>query len=178
MSEDVFRKALDKLYGPDGPNVDDEGRGVQPMIDISQTRYCSHGLRHDDNCVDCDIQERDEEIAKLRVEVGRYQSFVNDVADELDCECEHGDYGQRHGSTCLRCAAIDLVAAADKQTCGQCGSNDFDEQSRCGVSDCAIRADKGQCEHQYECVYEGAESETYQCKHCGDRYKLYDEEMR
>lgn len=39
-------------------------------------------------------------------------------------------------------------------------------------------ADKGQCEHQYECVYEGAESETYQCKHCGDRYKLYDDEMR
>lgn len=33
-------------------------------------------------------------------------------------------------------------------------------------------------EHKYESVYEGWDSETYQCKHCGDRYKLYDDEMR
>jgi len=32
--------------------------------------------------------------------------------------------------------------------------------------------------HNYESVYEGYDSETYQCKHCGDRYKLYDDEMR
>ena len=32
--------------------------------------------------------------------------------------------------------------------------------------------------HYYQCVYEGWESETYQCSKCGDRYKLYDDEMR
>ena len=31
--------------------------------------------------------------------------------------------------------------------------------------------------HDYGSVYEGWESETYQCKKCGDRYKLYDDEM-
>ncbi len=37
---------------------------------------------------------------------------------------------------------------------------------------------ESKCEHEYECTYEGMESETYVCKHCGDRYKLYEDEMR
>ncbi len=32
--------------------------------------------------------------------------------------------------------------------------------------------------HKYESVYEGHDSESYECKYCGDRYKLYDDEMR
>lgn len=32
--------------------------------------------------------------------------------------------------------------------------------------------------HEYETVHEDWESETLQCKHCGDRYKLFDDEMR
>ena len=32
--------------------------------------------------------------------------------------------------------------------------------------------------HKYECVYEGESHETYKCAWCGDRYKLYDDEMR
>lgn len=38
--------------------------------------------------------------------------------------------------------------------------------------------DKKPCKHTYKCVYEGWESETYQCTKCGDRYKLYDEDMK
>lgn len=37
---------------------------------------------------------------------------------------------------------------------------------------------KETCKHQYECVYEGWDSETYECKFCGDRYKLHYEEMK
>lgn len=33
-------------------------------------------------------------------------------------------------------------------------------------------------EHVYECTYEGWEKETYTCKVCGDRYSLYDDEMK
>ena len=40
------------------------------------------------------------------------------------------------------------------------------------------KPDPEQCDHDYESVYEGWDSETYQCKKCGDRYKLYDDEMR
>lgn len=73
-------------------------------------------------------------IQRLSAEVGRaHEAIVTlwDVAYELDdIEDEILEYIQS------------IVTAADKQTCGQCGSNDFDEQSRCGVSDCAIRADK------------------------------------
>lgn len=56
----------------------------------------------------------------------RLQAFAYDAVDELDCECETGDYGQRHGSTCLRCAALELktelqemrrAAAADSRQC-------------------------------------------------------------
>ena len=32
--------------------------------------------------------------------------------------------------------------------------------------------------HKYESIYEDWDSETYECAHCGDRYKLYDDEMR
>lgn len=38
--------------------------------------------------------------------------------------------------------------------------------------------DKATCSHEYKCVYEGWEDETYQCSLCGDRYKLYDEDMK
>ncbi len=41
------------------------------------------------------------------------------------------------------------------------------------------------CDHKdrhgisaYDCVYEGYDSETWKCTKCGDRYKLYDDEMR
>lgn len=34
------------------------------------------------------------------------------------------------------------------------------------------------CDHDYETVYEDMEKETLQCTKCGDRYSLYDEEMR
>ncbi len=34
------------------------------------------------------------------------------------------------------------------------------------------------CDHDYKCVYEGWDSESYECDWCGDRYKLYDDEMR
>jgi len=34
-----------------------------------------------------------------------------------------------------------------------------------------------ECDHDYEQVYQGWESETYQCKKCKDRYKLYYEDM-
>ena len=33
-------------------------------------------------------------------------------------------------------------------------------------------------EHDYVCVYEGWESETHECSICGDRFTLYDDEMR
>lgn len=33
------------------------------------------------------------------------------------------------------------------------------------------------CEHKYECVYEGWEGESYECKKCRHRYKLYYEDM-
>jgi hypothetical protein len=46
------------------------------------------------------------------------------------------------------------------------------------VMQTTFEVDRDACSHEYECVYEGWESETYQCKHCGDRYKLYDDEMR
>ncbi len=39
-------------------------------------------------------------------------------------------------------------------------------------------AERAICDHDYKCVYEGWESETYQCEKCGDRYKLYDDEMK
>lgn len=42
----------------------------------------------------------------------------------------------------------------------------------------AFEADRDACTHEYERVYEGWDSESYECKHCGDRYKLYDDEMR
>ena len=39
------------------------------MSDPTETRWCDHGARHDDNCVDCDIQERDEEIERLTAQL-------------------------------------------------------------------------------------------------------------
>lgn len=38
--------------------------------------------------------------------------------------------------------------------------------------------DRERCEHEYETVHEDWESETLRCKKCGDRYKLYDDEMK
>jgi hypothetical protein len=38
--------------------------------------------------------------------------------------------------------------------------------------------DRAECDHKYKCVYEGWDSETYECFKCGDRYKLYEDEMR
>jgi len=35
-----------------------------------------------------------------------------------------------------------------------------------------------ECMHIYKCVYEGFDSETYECKQCGSRYKLYYEDMK
>lgn len=34
------------------------------------------------------------------------------------------------------------------------------------------------CQHNYKCTYKGWESEIYECVKCGDRYKLYDDEMK
>lgn len=47
-----------------------------------------------------------------------------------------------------------------------------------------ITKNKDKCEysidgkHNYKCTHEGWESETYECTECGDRYKLYYEDMK
>lgn len=35
-----------------------------------------------------------------------------------------------------------------------------------------------QCDHKYECTYEGMDGESYRCEKCGHRYFLDYDEMR
>ena len=57
-----------------------------------------------------------DQVEKMSAEIEQYQELAKAVIEDTDCECEMGDYGQRHGSSCLRCMALNLLPTKDNES--------------------------------------------------------------
>lgn len=54
------------------------------MNDISETRWCEHGVRLDDDCLFCDLHERDEEIKHLNDKIADYADLTLRLQEQCD----------------------------------------------------------------------------------------------